>query len=112
MTHDKLDFGSFLTKYQHLNELVIPFFIFPLVDKAPKNENRLLDFLYDVFCLQGNTSKTKMKNNNNINKKTINYIFVFCNFCQPKQKTKNGMKSSKFTNWFLLSMLIFDQKSC
>ena len=75
------------------NELFIPFFIFCFDDKVTKNENRLRDFLYNVFRLQGKTGKTgktKMKNNNK--KKTI--IFVFRNFCQPKQKTKNGMKSS------------------
>ena len=34
-----------------------------LVDEVTKNENRLHDFLYDVFRLQGKTGKTKMKNN-------------------------------------------------
>ena len=50
-----------------MNELFIPFSV--LVDEVTKNENRLRDFLYDVFRLQGKTGKTKMKNNNK--KKTI-----------------------------------------
>ena len=69
------------------------FSFFVLVDEVTKNENRLCDFLYDVFRLQGKTGKTKMKNNKQTNKLFRN-IFVFHNFCQPKRKTKNGMKSS------------------
>jgi hypothetical protein len=42
-------FGSF-----HFSFLV-------LVDEVTKNENRLSDFLYNVFRLQGKTGKTKMK---------------------------------------------------
>ena len=60
-----------------------------LVDKVTKNKNRLCDFLYDVFHLQGKTGKTKMKND----KKQTNYYVIFSffrNFCQPK----NWMKSS------------------
>ena len=45
------------------------FSFFVLVDEVTKNENRLRDFLYDVFRLQGKTGKMKMKNNKN-NKKT------------------------------------------
>ena len=36
------------------------FSFFVLVDEVAKNENRLRDFLYDVFRLQGKTGKTKM----------------------------------------------------
>ena len=61
------------------------FSIFVLVDEVTKIENRLRDFLYDVFRLQGKTGKTKMKNNNK--KKILGNIFVFRNFCQPKRKT-------------------------
>ena len=43
-----------------LFELFIPFFV--LVDEVTKNKNRLCDFLYEVFRLQGKTGKTKMKN--------------------------------------------------
>ena len=39
------------------------FSFFVLVDEVTKNENRLCDFLYDVFRLQGKKGKTKMKNN-------------------------------------------------
>ena len=46
------------------------FLFFVLVDEVTKNENRLHDFLYDVFCLEGKTGKTKMKNNK---KKHTNY---------------------------------------
>ena len=46
------------------------FSFFVLVDEVTKNENRLHDFLYDVFRLQGKTGKTKMKNNKT-NKQTI-----------------------------------------
>jgi hypothetical protein len=38
-----------------------PFFV--LVDEVTKNKNRLHDFLYDVFWLQGKTSKTKKNSN-------------------------------------------------
>ena len=44
------------------------FWFFVLVDEVTKNENRLRDFLYDVFRFHGKTGKTgktKMKNNNN-----------------------------------------------
>ena len=58
------------------------FSFFVLVDEVTKNENRLRDFLYDVFHLQGKTGKTKMKNNKKTNKLLRN-IFVFRNFCQP-----------------------------
>ena len=44
------------------------FLFFVLVDEVMKNENRLRDFLYNLFRLQGKTGKTKMKNNK---KKTI-----------------------------------------
>ena len=37
------------------------FSFFVLVDEVTKNENRLHDFLYDVFRLQGKTGKTKIK---------------------------------------------------
>ena len=40
-----------------MNELFIPFSV--LVDEVTKNENRLRDFLYDVFRLQGKMGKTK-----------------------------------------------------
>ena len=50
-----------------------PFFV--LVDEVTKNENRLCDFLYDFFHLQGKTSKMKMNNNKKINKLLRN-IFV------------------------------------
>ena len=69
------------------------FSFFVLVDEVTKNENRLPDFLFDVFRLQGKTGKMKIKNNKKTNKLLRN-IFVFRNFCQPKRKTKNGMKSS------------------
>ena len=39
------------------------FSFFVLFDEVTKKENRLPDFLYDVFRLQGKTGKTKMKNN-------------------------------------------------
>ena len=64
-----------------------------LVDEVTKNKNRLCDFLYNAFCLQGKTGKTKMKNNEKTNK-LIGNIFVFRDFCQPTWKMKNGMKSS------------------
>ena len=72
------------------------FSFFVLVDEVTKNENRLRDFLYDVFRLQGKTGKMKMKNN----KEQTNYYVIFSffrNFCQPKWKRKNGMKSSYVT---------------
>ena len=59
------------------------FSFFVLVDEVNKNENRLCDFLYDVFHLQGKTGKTKMKSDRK----------YFC--LSTKTKTKNGMKSSK-----------------
>ena len=40
-----------------------------MVDEVTKNENRLRDFLYNVFSLQGKTGKTQMKND----KKNTNY---------------------------------------
>ena len=58
--------------------------------KLPKTK---IGNVYDVFHLQGKTGKTKMNNNNN--NKILHNIFVFCKFCQPKQKTKNGMKMWK-----------------
>ena len=51
-----------------------PFFV--LVDKVTKNKNRLRDFLYYVFRLQGKTGKTKIKNN----KKQTNYYVIFSFF--------------------------------
>ena len=41
------------------------FSFFVLVDEVTKNENRLRDFLYDVFLLKGKKGKTKMKKNTN-----------------------------------------------
>ena len=38
---------------------LISFFV--LVDEVMKTENRLRDFLYNVFRLQGKKGKTKMK---------------------------------------------------
>ena len=67
------------------------FSFFVLVDEISRNKNRLRGFLYNVFRLQGKTGKTKMKNTKKPNK-LLGNTFVFHNFCQPKQKTKNGMK--------------------
>ena len=54
--------------------LFIPFFAFHFGRWS--YENRLRDFQYDVFRLQGKTGKTKMKINKKINKLLRN-IFVF-----------------------------------
>ena len=76
------------------------FSFFVLVDEVTKNENKLRDFLYDVFCLQGKTGKMKMKNNRKINK-LLHNIFVFCNFVNQNEKRKmkwakhKGQKISK-----------------
>ena len=59
------------------------FLFFVLVDKVTKNENRLHDFLYDVFRLQGKTGKMKMKNNKKKQNKVLHNIFVFRH---PKRK--------------------------
>ena len=64
---------------------LISFFF--LVDEVMKNKNRLHDFLYDVFRLQGKKGKTKMKNNKKINKLLRN-IFVYCNFVNQNEKRK------------------------
>ena len=69
------------------------FSFFVLVDEVTKNENRLRDFLYDVFHLQGKTGKMKMKNN----KIQANYYVIFSffvTFVNQNEKMKNGMKSS------------------
>ena len=63
---------------------LISFFV--LVDEVMKNKNRLHDFLYDVFRLQGKKGKTKMKNNN---KKQTNYYVIFSFFVTSSTKTKN-----------------------
>ena len=42
---------------------IFRFSIFILVDEVTKNKNRLHDFLYNVFLLQGKTGKTKTKTN-------------------------------------------------
>ena len=60
---------------------------FGLVDEVTKNENRLHDFLYNLFRLQGKTGKTKMKSNKKINKLLRN-IFVYCNFVNQNEKRK------------------------
>ena len=52
-----------------------PFFV--LVYEVTKNENRLGDFLYDIFRLQGKTGKTKMKK---IIKRQTNYYLIFSFF--------------------------------
>ena len=52
------------------------FSFFVLVDEVMKKENRLRDFLYDVFHLQGKKGKTEMKNNKK-NKQTITEYFRF-----------------------------------
>ena len=52
------------------------FSFFVLVDEVTKNENRLRDFLYDFFRLQGNTDKTKMKKNKQINKLLRNILVL------------------------------------
>ena len=83
-------------------ELFIAFFVFRFGSQSYQNENNLGDFLCNVFRLQGKTGKTKMKNNKKKHKLLRN-ILVFHNFCHPKRKTKNEMKSSKYTNWFSLS---------
>ena len=44
------------------------FLFFVLVDEVTKDKNRLCDFLYDVFRLQGKTGKTKVKNDKETNK--------------------------------------------
>ena len=46
-----------------LNPIVWLISFFVLVNEVTKNENRLRDFLYDVFRLQGKKGKTKMKTN-------------------------------------------------
>ena len=61
------------------------FSFFVLVDEVAKNENRLRDFLYDVFRLQGKKGKTKMKNN----KKQTNYYVIFSFFVTSSTKTIN-----------------------
>ena len=66
---------------------LISFFV--LVDEVTKNENRLRDFLYDVFCVQGKTGKTKMKND----KKQTNYYVIFLffvTFVNQNEKRKMG----------------------
>ena len=62
------------------------FSFFVLVDEVSKNENGLRDFLYDVFCLQGKTGKTKIENNN----KLLHNIFIFPNFVNQNVKQKMG----------------------
>ena len=67
------------------------FWFFVLVDEVTKNENRLRDFLYDVFRLQGKTGKTKMKMKNN--KKQTNYYAIFSffvTFVDQNEKQKMG----------------------
>ena len=53
------------------------FRFFILVYEVTKNENRLGDFLYDIFRLQGKTGKTKMKK---IIKRQTNYYLIFSFF--------------------------------
>ena len=67
------------------------FLFFILVDEVTTNENRLRDFLYDVFRLQGKTGKTKMKNN----KKTNYYVIFlfFVTFVNQNEKRKMGWKA-------------------
>ena len=60
--------------HSETTELFIPLFV--LVDRITKNENMLRDFLFDVFCLQGKTGKTKRKNT----KKQTNYYIIFSFF--------------------------------
>ena len=65
------------------------FSFFVLVDEVTKNENRLRDFLYDVFRLQGKRGKMKMKNN----KKQTNYYIIFSFFVtliNQNEKQKMG----------------------
>ena len=60
-----------------------PFFV--LVYEVTKNENRLGDFLYDVFRLQGKTGKTKMKK---IIKRQTNYYIIVSFFKNEKRDKK------------------------
>ena len=79
------------------NELVLGsfhFLFFVLVDKFTKNENRLHDFLYDVFRLQG---KTKMKTNN----KKKNFYVIFLFFVTSSTKTKNKKWNEPNINVYL-----------
>ena len=65
------------------------FLFLVLVDKVTENKNRLRDFLYDVFRLQGKTGKTKMKND----KKQTNYYIIFLffvTFVNQNEKRKMG----------------------
>ena len=66
------------------------FLFFVLVDEVTKNENRLRDFLYNVFRLRGKTGKTgktKMKNNKKQKKVLCN---IFVTFVNQNKKRKMG----------------------
>jgi len=67
---------------------VLSHFLFSiLVDEVTNNENRLHDFLCNVFRLQG---KTKMKNNK---KKQTDYYVIFLffiTFFNQNEKQKMG----------------------
>ena len=86
------------------------FSFFVLVDEVTKNENKLRDFLYDVFCLQGKTGKMKMKNNRKINKLLRN-IFVFRNFVNQNEKWNEPNKwhdiSKKYIYFSLDSYIVW-----
>ena len=80
-----------------MNELFIPFFV--LVDEVTKNEDRLRDFLCNVFRLQGKTGTKKMKNNKQTNKQTNYYVIslFFITFVN-----KNEKRDEKLRNWAIL----------
>ena len=96
------------------------FSFFVLVDKVTKHENRLCDFLYNIFRLQDKTGRKKWKIIKQTNKLLRNIFGFFGTFVNQKEKEKMGWKAQKspfnsynlcnFTTFFKTFFLQWNEK--
>ena len=88
-------FSYHLRKYAQLSFL--SHFWFFVLAKLPKTKTGCIIFCTMFLVCMARKGRRKGKKKYRKTNKLLRNIFVFHKFCQPKWKTKNGMKSSIIT---------------